>query len=143
MKKIALMLLVLFLVGCSAPAAQQTTTSSDSSYAEPAKSTVVTPATPTKTQTRTSKVYYFVMTVDEDGFDPNVLTVPWSERSKITLTNEDSSEHSFDVAELGLAYTLKAKETIIIDFVPPTRGEFKIDDRFGSSDGKLIVGGAT
>jgi|GEM_PF-6722492 len=151
MKQLLFVVLAIFLIGCAAeqpaqepaPTAPAQQTQENPNLVETPQPEVVKPSTTTTAQTRTGKTHYFVMTIDDDGFDPPVLTVPWSERIKLTLTNEDSKEHSFDIAELKLAYTLKAKETVVIDFIPTQKGGFKIDDRFSEDDGELIVGGET
>lgn len=147
MKTWMILLLVVLLAGCAAqpPATQQQTQQApaDSNYVEPPKSTVVTPSAPVSTQTRTGKTFYFVMEITPSGYDPDVLTVPWDDRIKITLTNTDSKEHSFDIKELDIAYTLKSKETVVVDFIPKTKGYYAINDRFSAFDGELIVGGET
>ena len=84
----------------------------------------------------------YIMTVDRIGFTPSVLTVPQDYRIKITLTNEDADEHSFDLIEYGISENIPSKRTAVIDFVSDSKGEFTFDDRFGSS-GTLIVGGKT
>lgn len=85
----------------------------------------------------------FVMTVDRRGFSPSVLTVPSDYRIRITLSNEDSDEHTFDLPEFGIAENIPGKRTVQIDFISDTRGEYTWDDRFTANGGLLIVGGKT
>lgn len=149
MKQLMFLALLVLVTACAAQPQSQYPTQPESKPIIPPAEVVPTPDPEVVTspasgqETRTSKVYQFVMTIDSDGFDPRVLTVPWSERVKITLSNEDIRQHSFDVAELGISKTLAAGETVVLDFVPATKGDFKIDDKYSANDGNMIVGGET
>ena len=80
------------------------------------------------------------MTVDEDGYDPVILTVIPGDRIKITVSNEDNSEHAFILFAFNVDKSLKTGETIVVDFTPLKKGEFTWTERDGSKGGTLIVG---
>ena len=138
--------LMILLMGCAqeVPEPGQVTTVPSAEVTTPVVETA--PTQPEPTSVAPDLVVLgtknYVMTVDKVGFHPGVLTVPQDYRIKITLTNEDSEEHSFDLIEYAIAENIPAKMTTVIDFVSDTKGEFTFDDRFGQS-GTLIVGGKT
>jgi heme/copper-type cytochrome/quinol oxidase subunit 2 len=139
MKPFAILALMLFLVACSTqpPAAPQPASTPVVSSPQPE----VVQSTNTSTEKAwTTKTFQFTMSVDRTGFSPRVLTVPFDQRTKITLTNDDSYAHTFDVKELGLSTEVQAHETVILDFVPKSRGTYKIIDRYSSNTGELEVG---
>ncbi|HSU72987.1 MAG TPA: cupredoxin domain-containing protein [Candidatus Binatia bacterium] len=145
MKKLFFVLLALLIVGCSSPPAQPAPTPivPPSEVVPAPQHETVTPTTPPASGVWTGKTAKFTMSITRDGFSPHVLTVPWNTSVKITLMNDDSVQHSFDVPPLSLARTLAPQETVVISFISSTKGDFVIDDRYGSSDGNLIVGGET
>ena len=92
---------------------------------------------------RSGKTLQIPITITASGFDPKILTVGHGDRVKLTITNDDTKSHTFNIEAYSIAKTLAPDETVLVEFYGTIKGEFKYDDTSSTNDGTLIVGGKT
>jgi hypothetical protein len=165
MKQLVAILMLLLLVACSGPALQklpqapgQTTDDTTETAEEDVTPTAAETAqeqqqsgvtstiggsTGTEGITATGKTDNYIISVDKDGYHPAVLSMLPGNRAKITITNDDSVDHSFIVAEFNINVVIPAKGSGLVDFTPLKKGDFVFTEKDGSKAGELLIGTRT
>jgi plastocyanin len=79
---------------------------------------------------RSGKTLQIPITITASGFAPPILTVGYGDRVKLTISNEDTKTHTFEIKEYSLTKTLAPDDTVTVDFYAIIKGEFKYDDTY-------------
>ena len=73
---------------------------------------------------------------------PNRLEIPVGETTRIVVKNNDLSVHTFEIAELGIKYTILPFSELLIELRPTNSGEFVYRSQApmtGNMKGTLVV----
>ncbi|MBE7105169.1 cupredoxin domain-containing protein [Bacillus cereus] len=80
--------------------------------------------------------------LNDDYFNPNVITVPVGKTTTLLLKNQGNREHTFTVKKLGIDAEVPPGKEKTITVKPETPGTYELICRFHylkGMDGKVIV----
>ena len=80
--------------------------------------------------------------LNDDYFNPNVITIPIGRTTTLILKNQGKKEHTFTVEKLGIDAEVQPEKEKIITVNPKNPGTYELICRFHfqkGMDGKVIV----
>ncbi|EHK73232.1 hypothetical protein SM0020_35081 [Sinorhizobium meliloti CCNWSX0020] len=80
--------------------------------------------------------------LNDDYFNPNVITIPINESTTLLLKNKGKSEHTFTVKKLGIDVVVESGKEKNITVKPKSAGTYELICRYHllkGMEGKVIV----
>ncbi|AXO97679.1 cupredoxin domain-containing protein [Bacillus anthracis] len=80
--------------------------------------------------------------LNDDYFNPNVITIPINESTTLLLKNKGKSEHTFTVKKLGIDVVVESGKEKNITVKPKSAGTYELICRYHllkGMEGKIIV----
>ena len=80
--------------------------------------------------------------LNDDYFNPNVITIPINESTTLLLKNKGKSEHTFTVKKLGIDVVVQSGKEKNITVKPKNTGTYELICRYHllkGMEGKVIV----
>lgn len=80
--------------------------------------------------------------LNDDYFNPNVITIPINESTTLLLKNKGKSEHTFTIKKLGIDVVVESGKEKNITVKPKSAGTYELICRyhlFKGMEGKVIV----
>ncbi|PKJ56108.1 cupredoxin domain-containing protein [Bacillus sp. SN10] len=80
--------------------------------------------------------------LNDDYFNPNVITIPINESTTLLLKNKGKSEHTFTVKKLGIDVVVESGKEKSITVKPKSTGTYELICRYHllkGMEGKVIV----
>ncbi|CUB11316.1 hypothetical protein BN2127_JRS1_03102 [Bacillus cereus] len=80
--------------------------------------------------------------LNDDYFNPNVITIPINESTTLLLKNKGKSEHTFTVKKLGIDVVVESGKEKSITVKPKSAGTYELICRYHllkGMEGKVIV----
>lgn len=85
--------------------------------------------------TETSKA--IEVELNDDFFNPKVITIPQGKTVVLALKNNGVKEHTFTVEKLGIDYELKPKQIKIVTVEPKMPGTYELICRYHAKEGMV------
>lgn len=80
--------------------------------------------------------------LNDDYFNPNVITIPMNESTTLLLKNKGKSEHTFTIKKLGIDVVVESGKEKNITVKPKSAGTYELICRYHllkGMEGKVIV----
>ena len=80
--------------------------------------------------------------LNDDYFNPNIITIPIEESTTLLLKNKGKNEHTFTVKKLGIDVIVEPEKEKNITVKPTSTGTYELICRYHllkGMDGKVIV----
>ncbi|HHB2169175.1 MULTISPECIES: cupredoxin domain-containing protein [Bacillus] len=80
--------------------------------------------------------------LNDDYFNPNVITIPINESTTLLLKNKGKSEHTFTIKKLGIDVVVESGKEKNITVKPKSAGTYELICRYHllkGMEGKVIV----
>ncbi|CUB27447.1 MULTISPECIES: cupredoxin domain-containing protein [Bacillus] len=80
--------------------------------------------------------------LNDDYFNPNVITIPINESTTLLLKNKGKSEHTFTVKKLGIDVVVESGKEKNITVKPKSAGTYELICRYHllkGMEGKIII----
>ncbi|MDA1841089.1 MULTISPECIES: cupredoxin domain-containing protein [Bacillus cereus group] len=80
--------------------------------------------------------------LNDDYFNPNVITIPINESTTLLLKNKGKSEHTFTIKKLGIDVVVESGKEKNITVKPKSAGTYELICRYHllkGMEGKIIV----
>ncbi|EEM60737.1 hypothetical protein bthur0007_14000 [Bacillus thuringiensis serovar monterrey BGSC 4AJ1] len=80
--------------------------------------------------------------LNDDYFNPNVITIPINESTILLLKNKGKSEHTFTIKKLGIDVVVESGKEKNITVKPKSAGTYELICRYHllkGMEGKVIV----